>query len=210
MTAEVAAACARFGSYLLLISSDFVYPAAPHARREVERPAPRQWYGWTKQAAEMAATKITECGVLRLSKLFGRSVEPGRHNWPGHVADALLNRRTLELDSAIVRYPVLVTDAADLAGRMVIDRHSGIVHLGGTEGTTMFDWGTMIARQLHADARLLQQVTTSTLALRPANVRLDSTLARRMWRVEATSLAEATLVSLRALGDVNTGAHHRL
>ena len=192
----LAEACARVGSQLVHVSTDYVFAGdAERPYREEDAPAPRCVYGRTKLEGEERVRAVSEDFlVARTSWVYGR----GRNFLVAILAQAEARRR------GEASGPLRVVDdqrgrptyAEDLAAglRGLLERGArGLYHLaGGGEATT---WWALARACLDAggfEDLVVDRVRTEELNL-PA--------ARPAWSVLDCSKAEARGVRLRSWRD---------
>ena len=189
----VAAATAEAAAALVHLSTDVVFDGrrpAPQTYVELDPVAPLHAYGRAKAASEVAvAAAHPDALVVRTSMLYaGPGREPGAHEQV--VLDTLAGRADWRFHTDEWRCPLLVDDLAtvlvELAGREITEtsttgvRAPGgprLLHVAGPEGITRARFAQLIAA-----AHGLDPAAVPTAPLtdrnRPANVMLDSSLAR--------------------------------
>jgi dTDP-4-dehydrorhamnose reductase len=190
--AVLAEACARVGSRLVHVSTDYVFAGdAERPYREEDVPAPRCVYGRTKLEGEERVRAVSEDFlVVRTSWVYGR----GRNFLAAILAQAEARRRgeasgPLRVVDDQHGRPTYAEDlAAGLRGLLERGAH-GLYHLtGGGEATT---WWELARACLDAGGfadLVVDRIRTEELNL-PA--------ARPAWSVLDCSKAEARGVRLR-------------
>jgi dTDP-4-dehydrorhamnose reductase len=182
-TARLAWLSRARGFRLILISTDVVFGGERPFWRESDAPQPLMLYGRTKRAAEeIALTEAPQAAVLRVCLVSGRG-HGRRASCTEAIAWALQQGRSLRLYTDQYRTPVDPESIAAAVGQLVLGAPGGLYHLGGPERLSRYQLGQRVARVLglpeqgieagrHADSPLM--------ATRPADVSLDTTLARRV------------------------------
>ncbi len=192
----LAEACARVGSRLVHVSTDYVFAGdAERPYREEDAPAPRCVYGRTKLEGEERVRAVSEDFlVVRTSWVYGR----GRNFLAAILAQAEACRR------GEASGPLRVVDdqrgrptyAEDLAAglRGLLERGArGLYHLaGGGEATTWWELARACLDAGGFEDLVVDRVRTEELNL-PA--------ARPAWSVLDGSKAEARGVRLRSWRD---------
>ncbi|WUF13187.1 dTDP-4-dehydrorhamnose reductase [Streptomyces sp. NBC_00485] len=183
-TRNLAAACAKTGTRLLQVSTDYVFAGdgtSPYA--EDAPTAPRSAYGRTKLAGEQAVlTALPESGyVVRTAWLYGT----GGGNFVRTMIKLESVKDTLDVVDDQRGQP---TWTVDLADRLIRLGHSaltgaapaGIYH--GTSGgeTTWFGLTREIFRLLGADPERVRPTTSATY-VRPAPRPTYSVLGHDRW-----------------------------
>ncbi|TKC77280.1 SDR family oxidoreductase [Trinickia terrae] len=180
----VAAAARRCGTWVLSISTDYVFDGTQPPYRCDDPPAPLNAYGRSKLDGERALLETTGLGcVLRLPLLFGPIVD-----WqesavtslvPAIAASAAHGAKPAIMDAWATRYPTFTPDVAVVV-RQMLERHAsgdaicGIAQWSGAEPMTKFDIATRLAQALRLDARLAPQHTPADATPRPRDCHLDS------------------------------------
>jgi len=137
---EIALACAVRRCHFVMISSRQVYSKPPPIPASEQAPCvPENFYGANKLRIEGAVAEILGpgCTIVRVANVFG--MEPGRHTFFGQALKSLRDsgRITLDINPFVERDFIAVEDCADLLGRIVVSRPSGIVNLGRGEATAV-------------------------------------------------------------------------
>lgn len=168
---------------LVLVSTDLVFDGQTGWYREEDEPAPLSIYGQTKQDAERAVLAFSRHAVVRLSLLFGPTLE-GRPSFFDGQLNALRERRPLPLFTDEWRTPLdLVTAARGLVALAGSDL-TGMLHLGGSERLSRLDMGQRLAAFLGLDSSVFEPATREgvpTTEPRPRDTSLDTTHWRRLF-----------------------------
>lgn len=194
-TAALAAACARGGARLALVSTDLVFGSEPDpAPRSEDFPArPLSAYGRSKQAAEAIALGVPGNAAFRVALVAGRGHGPRGSATEG-VAWALSAGRPLRLFHDQYRTPVDPRSLARLFVAWAASAHAGLFHAGGPERLSRLELGQRVAATLGLPAQGLQPVgqdEVPALAARPKQAAMDSGRARRLLDWEPEPLAAA-------------------
>lgn len=172
-TRNIAAACKEFGSKLLYISTDYVFPGMGEKLYEPEdATGPLNVYGQAKLEGELAVKELLErYFIVRTSWVFGK-------NGSNFVKSML---RLAEAKSEVsvvcdqVGSPTYTTDLAPLLCDMVFTDKYGIYH-ATNEGTCSWAEFAQEIFRLAGKSVTVHPVTTSeypTRAVRPLNSRLN-------------------------------------
>lgn len=203
----LAEAAAERGVALVHVSSDYVFDGrkgAPYV--EDDATGPLNVYGQSKRAGEIAVMRAHPQAVIaRPAWLMGRwrrcfpsiMVELAqRHDVIDVVADQL-GSPTIADDVAAA---LIVVAQARIAGR----GQPGPLHLAGPKAATWRDIAAVVfdeARRCGAPDARVRAVTTREFgspALRPADSRLDSTLAKRLYGITLPSWETGARTCVRA------------
>jgi dTDP-4-dehydrorhamnose reductase len=180
----IASAAQRRRTWVLSISTDYVFDGTRPPYRIDDAPCPLNAYGRSKLEGERALEQATDLGcVLRLPLLFGHIVD-----WresavtslaPAVAASAAPNAPAAVMDAWAIRYPTFTGDVAYVI-RQMLERHAagealcGIAHWSGAEPMAKFEIATRIARALDVGARIEPQYTSAEATPRPRDCHLDS------------------------------------
>ena len=171
-TACVARACAAAGVRLVHVSTDVVFDGTlGRPYREDDEPNPITEYGRAKLAAEHAvAAACPEAAIVRTSLIYGGP--PGAPSRQERQAiDAQLPFFTDEL-----RSPVQVDD---LAAAVLGFGGSGVVHLGGADSVSRYEFARLVVAARGGDPDRVRSASFRDLGLtRPADCTLASARVR--------------------------------
>ncbi|HSP73465.1 MAG TPA: sugar nucleotide-binding protein [Gaiellaceae bacterium] len=177
-TAEGAGVVARaaVGTRLLQLSSDVVFDGVRGHYREEDEPRPVHDYGRAKVEAErLVAAAHPQALIARTSLLYG-GPEPGPQE---RLAAA---GGTFFVDE--IRSPVQVGDLADALLELAELETAGILHLGGADDVSRYDFALLLG----ADPdRIEPGLTTPD---RCPNVSLDSSRAAALLRTRLRGVRE--------------------
>jgi dTDP-4-dehydrorhamnose reductase len=171
--------CAGASIPFVFTSTDLVFDGTKPPYRETDPASPINIYGEQKVAAEQQIlTAYPEAIICRMPLMFGM-VPPTATSFIQPWLAALAADRSLQLVVDEFRTPVSGTTAA--TGLLMMLQHSpGIVHLGGKERISRYDFGRLLAEVFNFDPSLLLPIYQRDLQLtaaRAADVSLDSSKA---------------------------------
>jgi dTDP-4-dehydrorhamnose reductase len=174
--ANVAVAAASVGARLVHLSSDAVHAGRPSAYLDAEPPTPVHTYGAAKAAAETAVAAIDPGAVLVRTSLIIGNV----HSKQVALAlDLATGRRSGALFTDEIRCPIAVQDLAAAVLELAFGDFSGLINVAGPEAMSRADLGRAVAAWQGLDPSSVPVCTIAEggLGARPADVRLDSSLA---------------------------------
>lgn len=175
---DLAGLCADSGADLAFISTDLVFDGKNSPYREEDSVSPVSLYAEQKVEAERAiADRCPNAAILRMPLMFGD---------PGPVATSFIqpflrvmrSGEPLRLFTDETRTPVGGATAADgILRSLGVVR--GLLHLGGRERVSRYEFGRLLADVLEIPARLepCLQRDIPMPAPRPSDVSLDSSRA---------------------------------
>ena len=191
---HMAAACAALDVHLTHLSTDFVFSGEAGPLAEDAVPAPVNFYGESKLAAEhVVQASPGRWAIARTVLVYGVAHDYGRTNIVLWVRDSLRAGKPIKVVADQWRTPTLAEDLAE--GCLLLARHSaqGIYHLSGDEFLSPYDLALRVAAHFHLDAGLIEQVNASTFtqpARRPARTGFLIDKARRELGYRPHSLVE--------------------
>jgi dTDP-4-dehydrorhamnose reductase len=176
---NLASLCADLGIPFVFISSDLVFDGLKPPYKEDDPVCPVCIYGEEKVEAERAVlNRHPEALVCRMALMFG-DAGPGAASFIQPMIEEMKNGRDINLFTDEHRTPVSAADAARgiLLG---LSKTRGILHIGGLERISRFDFGKLLrdVSGMH-NARLspCAQKSIKMPAPRPPDVSFDITRA---------------------------------
>jgi dTDP-4-dehydrorhamnose reductase len=179
---SIASLCADFLIPCVFTSTDLVFDGLNPPYREEAPVCPVNFYGEQKVLAEKGMFKCyPNVSICRMALMFG---------FPGPVAKsfvqpmikAVREGRELRLFIDEVRTPISVSSAVQ-GIFLALEKVNGILHLGGVERISRYDFGKLMVDIFNIpNARLLpcRQKDVVTAAPRPPDVSFDSAKASVM------------------------------
>ena len=180
---NLVAVCEILGIHLFHVSTDFIFSGQEGPLAEEATPAPVNFYGHSKLAAEQVVRAATcPWAILRTVLVYGTAHDYGRTNIVLWVRDSLRAGQPIKVVDDQFRTPTLAEDLAEGCW-LAVQRHAaGVYHLSGEELLTPYDMARRVAAYFHLDAALITRVDSSTFtqpAKRPPRTGFLITKARR-------------------------------
>jgi dTDP-4-dehydrorhamnose reductase len=169
-------------SFMVFLSTDFVFNGDRGMYREEDVREPVNYYGRTKVEAENALIKSPlDWAIARTVLVYG---DPGseRQNIITNTAKNLKEGNSLKIFDDQVRTPTYVEDLVWGIVQIVIKKAMGIYHLSGAETHTPYQMAIAVARFLGLNESLITKVTADDFpqpARRPAITGFDISKARK-------------------------------
>lgn len=186
---HVAVAAAAAGARLIHMSTDAVHWGRPSPYTEEDEPSPIHLYGSAKAAAEVAvAAVLPSASIVRTSLIVG--TDDSQH--VRMSLDMITGRRPGRLFTDEIRCPVHVTDLADALLELAETDHSGVLNVAGPVAISRAEFGVLVAQRhgLDPSAVPIGSLAGAGLGPRPAEIRLDSSLARRLLKTRLRPVTE--------------------
>jgi dTDP-4-dehydrorhamnose reductase len=185
-TANIAAACAKIGVKVLLISTDYVFDGRKGNYAETDEPNPISFYGLTKLEAErIVASASSNFLIIRTSVLYGW--HPSKLNFATWVLKRLGERQTLKVANDHINSPTFAGNLAEAVRRAIERNNRGILHIAGSERVNRFAFAQRIAKRFDRDESLLIPVEMKNLnwiARRPRDSSLNVGKAEKELGIE--------------------------
>jgi len=176
-------ACASVDSYLLHLSTDFIFDGAAGPYDEEGIPNPLSFYGQAKLDAEhvVQTTKGLRWGIARTILVYGIAQDMSRSNIILWVKKSLEAGKNIQVVDDQWRTPTLAEDLADGCIRMALQQAEGIYNLGGPDLLTPYEMAMATADYFYLDKSKIERVDGSRFtqpAKRPARTGLVIDKAR--------------------------------
>ena len=181
--AAIIARCCRDKAIpLVFTSTDIVFDGLNPPYQETDPVCPVNTYGRQKALAEQRIRALyAHATVCRLPLLFGRPGPAGQSFLQPLLAN-MRKQTPVTLFKDEFRTPVSAQTAA--GGLLVaLNRTPRVIHLGGPERISRYQFGIMVAEYFGLDRDLIiggSQKDANMLALRPPDVSLDNRKARAL------------------------------
>jgi dTDP-4-dehydrorhamnose reductase len=193
-TEELADFAQRKKARLIFCSTDQVFDGTKGSYREQDEPAPLNFYGDSKVEAEngIAAALPASSVIARISLMYGFNLN-SRPGFFDQMCEALAQRREIKLFTDQFRSPISAGNAAECLLELADHPFTGVIHLGGPDRISRFEFGRLLARIMKTEDGSLRPVPMSDVASRarrPRDVSLDTRLARKTLRTRIVGLEE--------------------
>lgn len=164
-TAHLARMCQVHGARFLLLSTDFVFDGEDGPYDERARPAPINFYGRSKLAAENAvrAAGLRRWTIVRTTVGFGAGENLRRGNLGLFLLQRLTEGREVSAPVDQIRTPIYVPDLADGIARTVLLGKNGVYHLAGREILPIWEFAQRMAQVLDLNPDLIVPTTSAEL-----------------------------------------------
>lgn len=171
-TEYIVAACEQLHIHLLHLSTDFIFSGEVGPLAEDAVPAPVNFYGESKLAAEKAVQACrTPWAILRTVLVYGTAHDYGRTNIVLWVRDSLRAGKPIKVVNDQLRTPTLAEDLALGCWLAARQKATGIYHISGRELLTPYQMALQVADYFGLEKGLIEKVDASTFtqpAKRPA------------------------------------------
>lgn len=174
---QIAKYCAQANIPLVFTSTDLVFDGLRPPYRETDPVSPINRYGEQKVAAEQALQACYPLvTIARMPLMFGPS-SPASGSFIQPFLEKLRSHIPLSLFTDEYRTPVSAVTAAQGLLLALTQGQGEILHLGGSERISRYEFGQLMAEVLAINPQLIQpcqQKDVVMAAPRPADVSLNS------------------------------------
>jgi dTDP-4-dehydrorhamnose reductase len=176
---NIAGLCADNSLPLAFTSTDLVFDGLNAPYREIDQVSPVNIYGEQKVEAEAGILKVyPPAAICRMPLMFGRET-PTAKSFIQQFIQILRDGKELNLFIDEFRTPVSANTAAK-GLLLALEKVNGIIHLGGKERISRYDFGKILVEVLQLPSDKLKsclQADVKMAAARPKDVSLDSSQA---------------------------------
>lgn len=169
-------------SFLIYISTDYVFSGEKGCYVESDAADPVNYYGLTKLIAEEIVGTRPQYLIARPSVIYGATPAAGKVNFALWIIETLRKGESVKIVTDQWNTPTLNTSFAEMTLEAINRRLTGTYHLAGATRVTRFEFAREIADVFGLDKSLITKATSSQFswpALRPTDSSLDTSLAQR-------------------------------
>ena len=174
-TEIIAKECSKLNSFLVYVSTDYVFDGNFGMYKEDDVANPLGFYGKSKLEGEKAVQNFsTNWCIARTSTPFG--LHPTKKSFPMWVIENLQKQKQIDVLIDQFTSPTYVPNLS----RMLIEiseRHiTGIIHAAGASKISRYQMASMVSDKLNLDGTLLKQISMNKMkwvAQRPKDSSLD-------------------------------------
>jgi dTDP-4-dehydrorhamnose reductase len=195
-TKNIAEAAQRLGSFLVYISTDYVFSGEKGHYVESDSPEPLNYYGITKLEAETLVQTLPESDfvIARPSVIYGSTPAAGKVNFALWLIEALSKGERVRIVTDQWNTPTLNTSLAEMTLEVVERRLTGLYHLCGATRVSRYEFAAKIAEVFGLDKGLMDKAFSTQFAWpakRPTDSSLDTSLAQRTLQCKPLTLDKA-------------------
>ena len=146
---RLASLCKKYNSWLLYMSTDYVFDGSNPPYEVDDKTRPLNFYGDSKLKGEEAVlSELSSACILRVPVLYG-GVENLGESAVTSIAKSLLSKEEVSVDHWAIRYPTLVDDVGRTIEMMLKVLPSGIFHYSASESMTKYEILKIMASELN-------------------------------------------------------------
>ena len=180
-TRAVAEGARAVGSFLVYVSTDYVFDGRRGLYREGDQTGPVSYYGLSKLLGEELS--LDQGCVARTCVIYGRRPASGKVNFALWILNSLGSGKEISVVTDQFITPTLNSNLAAMLLEAADRQLSGIYHLSGASRVSRYDFACQLADTFELDSRLILPSRMSDLdwlAERPKDSSLDTSKARQM------------------------------
>ncbi len=188
-TEAMAKAVRELNSFLIYISTDYVFDGNKGMYKEEDEPNPVDYYGYTKLLGE----KYCDC-IARPCVIYGAKPASGTVNFALWLINKLRNREKVKIVTDQFITPTLNTNLAKMLLEVAERELKGIFHLAGATRVSRYDFALRIADKFGLDKNLIipsRMADMRWIASRPKDSSLDTSKASRYLKEKLYDLDKA-------------------
>ncbi len=191
---NIVAACAKSGSFLVHLSTDFIFDGEAGPYCEEDKPRPVSYYGESKLAAENIVMRSNIAwAIVRTVLVYGISPGMSRSNIILWVKKNLEEGKNIRVVNDQWRTPTLAEDLALGCYLIAKKRAEGVFNISGKNLLTPYDMAIATASYFGLDKSLISKTNAAEFrepAKRPPKTGLVLDKARRVLGYEPRSFDE--------------------
>jgi len=197
-TRRIVAASESLNSFLIFISSDFVFDGHKGNYLEDDPLSAVNWYGHTKiQAERLVQACISPWAIVRTCLVYGNCLDGSRNNIITWTRQKLMLGEKIQVVDDQIRTPTHVEDLARGILLLMEKPGHGVFHIAGKDTMSPYDMARHAADQFGLDAQLIERVNGSSFiqpAVRPLITGLSIDKSRKLLGYEPMSFLQGLVL----------------
>ena len=193
-TKAVAEAARKLNSFLIYVSTDYVFDGSKGMYREEDETNPVNYYGYTKLLGEQYCKDFC---IARTCVIYGTKPASGKINFVLWLIDKLKSKEKVRIVTDQYITPTLNTNLAKMMLEVAGKELKGIFHLAGATRVSRFEFAEAIADAFDLDKSLIipsKMEEINWIAKRPKDSSLDTSKAASMLDEKPYELRKALKV----------------
>ena len=174
-TEIIAKECSKLNSFLVYVSTDYVFDGNFGMYKEDDVTNPLGFYGKSKLEGEKAVQNFsTNWCIARTSTPFG--LHPTKKSFPMWVIENLQKQKQIDVLIDQFTSPTYIPNLSRMLIEISERRITGIIHAAGASKISRYQMASMVSDKLNLDGTLLKQISMNKMkwvAQRPKDSSLD-------------------------------------
>ena len=173
-TEIIAKEAENLDSYLMYISTDYVFDGKKGSYRETDLTNPLNHYGKTKLSGEkIIKDKTSKWSIIRTSTPFG--THSFKKTFPVWVFENLKNNKKINVLEDQFTSPTYVPNLSKMILEIITRNLEGFFHLSGSTKISRFEFAKIVLEKFNLDSSLLNPVKIDSMPWK-AHRPIDSSL----------------------------------
>jgi len=193
-TKIIAEVARKFDSFLIYISTDYVFDGNEGLYKEEDETNPVNYYGYTKLLGEKYCQDFC---IARTCVIYGAKPASGKVNFALWLINKLEKGESVRIVTDQYITPTLNTNLAKMLLEIAERKITGIFHLAGATRVSRFEFAKEIARVFGLDESLIipsRMDEINWIAKRPRDSSLDASKAAKYLNEKPYDLRKALKV----------------
>ena len=174
-TEIIAKECSKLNSFLVYVSTDYVFDGNLGMYKEDDVTNPLGFYGKSKLEGEKVVQNFsTNWCIARTSTPFG--LHPTKKSFPMWVIENLQKQKQIDVLIDQFTSPTYIPNLSRMLIEISERRITGIIHAAGASKISRYQMASMVSDKLNLDGTLLKQISIDKMkwvAQRPKDSSLD-------------------------------------
>jgi len=185
----------KTGSFLLYVSTDYVFDGEKGDYQETDTPSPINVYGKTKLQGEktVSESSLDHC-IARTCVIYGAQPAAGKDNFALWVLNNLKNNKPMNIVTDQIISPTYNHNLAEMILEALERRLTGIYNLAGATYLDRYTFIKLLAEEFSLDESLITPCDSSAMtwaAKRPRNSTLNTEKASRILKNKPLNITNA-------------------
>jgi dTDP-4-dehydrorhamnose reductase len=175
-TTNLAHLCKKRDLFLVYVSTDYVFDGQKGMYKEIDNPAPVNYYGLTKLKGEEAVQALDNYCIARGGVIYGSTPATGKINFALWLLDKLRKREEVKIITDQWNSPTLNVNMAQMILETLEKRSNGIFHLAGATRLSRYKFAEHLAETFNLDSKYIKPITSDHIkwiAKRPKDSSLN-------------------------------------
>jgi len=194
-TKNIAQLSKKYNSFLIYISTDYVFDGLKGLYSEEDEPNPINYYGLTKlKGEEEVQNTLEDYCIARASVIYGSRPATGKINFVLWIIEKLRREEKIKIVTDQWNSPTLNTNLAEMLSEIIERRLTGIYHLSGATRINRYDFAKLIAKTFNLNENLIEPTSSDKLswkARRPRDSSLNTNKAFRTLKNKPLTIEKA-------------------
>jgi dTDP-4-dehydrorhamnose reductase len=174
-TEIIAKECSKLNSFLVYVSTDYVFDGNLGMYKEDNVTNPLGFYGESKLEGEKVVQNFsTNWCIARTSTPFG--LHPTKKSFPMWVIENLQKQKQIDILIDQFTSPTYIPNLSRMLIEISERRITGVIHAAGASKISRYQMASMVSDKLNLDGTLLKQISINKMkwvARRPKDSSLD-------------------------------------